>query len=574
MATYKVRDPQGNIREISGPDGATDDEVIAQAQKLFSTPSTQQRSVMAPAPTAEQQSMASMPSRIAQGLRDPVDASAQLLTRALPEGVVQAGNQLNNWLADKTGLVGRLPEGGVDQQVREREQQYQQARQATGQEGIDWARLGGNVLSPMNVAIASKIPAGATTLGRMASGVAGGGAFGAFASPVTEGKPEEFWGEKAKNTLLAAGLGGAFPAAAAMLSPNVRPDVAKLLREGVTPTPGQIVGGRLQTIEDKLTSVPILGDAISSARGKSLDEFNQAALARALKPIGEKVDDIGQSGIAGVREKLGAAYEKLLPNLSFKADPQFTSELAQVRQMASTLPPQQAQQFEKVLREQVVGKMTSQGNMSGSTLKQVESELGRLAKGYAGDASFDNRQLADALRETQRVMRETLVRSNPQAAEKLQAINTGYANYARLRDAMSRQGAQERFTPAQLAAAVRGADKTVGKRAYSEGTALMQDLSDAGRNVLMQKYPDSGSIGRLLMGAGVAGGGAMVSPTAMIAGGAATLPYLPGGRQLAAALLARRPQGAAEAAEAVRKIGPYMTPALIQALNTSGNVGP
>lgn len=36
---YKVRDPQGNIRQIKGPEGASDDEVIAQAQKLFSQPS-------------------------------------------------------------------------------------------------------------------------------------------------------------------------------------------------------------------------------------------------------------------------------------------------------------------------------------------------------------------------------------------------------------------------------------------------------------------------------------------------------------------------------------------------------
>lgn len=35
---YKVRDPQGNIREIRGPSGASDDEVIAQAQKLFAAP--------------------------------------------------------------------------------------------------------------------------------------------------------------------------------------------------------------------------------------------------------------------------------------------------------------------------------------------------------------------------------------------------------------------------------------------------------------------------------------------------------------------------------------------------------
>lgn len=42
MATqiYKVADPSGQIREIEGPAGASDAEVIAQAQKLFATPSS------------------------------------------------------------------------------------------------------------------------------------------------------------------------------------------------------------------------------------------------------------------------------------------------------------------------------------------------------------------------------------------------------------------------------------------------------------------------------------------------------------------------------------------------------
>ena len=35
---YKVKDPTGAIREIKGPEGASDAEVIAQAQKLFSAP--------------------------------------------------------------------------------------------------------------------------------------------------------------------------------------------------------------------------------------------------------------------------------------------------------------------------------------------------------------------------------------------------------------------------------------------------------------------------------------------------------------------------------------------------------
>lgn len=43
---YKVQDPQGNIRQISGPAGASDDEIIAQAQKLFAD--------IVPAPTLSQ----------------------------------------------------------------------------------------------------------------------------------------------------------------------------------------------------------------------------------------------------------------------------------------------------------------------------------------------------------------------------------------------------------------------------------------------------------------------------------------------------------------------------------------
>ena len=61
---------------------------------------------------------------LAAGVMDPIHAGAQMLTQALPTGVVQAGNRFNNWLADNTGLVGRIPEGGVDQMARDREAQY------------------------------------------------------------------------------------------------------------------------------------------------------------------------------------------------------------------------------------------------------------------------------------------------------------------------------------------------------------------------------------------------------------------------------------------------------------------
>ena len=48
---YKIRDPQGNIREIKGPAGASDDEVITQAQKLFGAASAQPQAQPSEIPT-------------------------------------------------------------------------------------------------------------------------------------------------------------------------------------------------------------------------------------------------------------------------------------------------------------------------------------------------------------------------------------------------------------------------------------------------------------------------------------------------------------------------------------------
>ena len=47
---YKVRDPDGNLRKIRGPAGASDDEIIAQAQKLFAPAPAQARINEVPGP--------------------------------------------------------------------------------------------------------------------------------------------------------------------------------------------------------------------------------------------------------------------------------------------------------------------------------------------------------------------------------------------------------------------------------------------------------------------------------------------------------------------------------------------
>ena len=111
---------------------------------------------------------------------------------------------------------------------------------------------------------------------------------------------------------------------------------------------------------------------------------------------------------------------------------------------------------------------------------------------------------------------------------------------------------------------VKGADKSVRKDDFSGNRALMSDLSDAGVNTLNSKIPDSGTASRLLLGGGTLAGGTQMAATApyipyiAAAAGIGSAPYVLGGRQLAAALLAKRPKGAKEFAREISKTVPVI----------------
>lgn len=506
-----------------------------------------------------------------QGGRDVLDAGAQMLSQAMPEGARNAINSANNFIADKTGLVSRLPEGGIDEQIAQNEQEYQQARQASGREGFDAARMTGNIASTLPLASVKGLQLakgkGLFDAGNIAKATAAGGIVGA-AQPVTEG---EFLPEK----LQQIGSGAAFGAASApigaalgrMISPQTNPEVQSLLKQGVTPTPGQILGGAMQRGEDKLMSVPLLGDAITGGRKRAQEELNRAAYARALEGTGvdAKSLSVGRDGISAIKDTLGKAYDDLLPKLSFKPDQQFTAELGNLRQMATNLAPTEARKFESILGEHL-SKVSPNGSMTGETFKILESSLANEIKKFSGATDAYQRELGDALKETLNVFRQGLTRSNPQFADELGKLNKNYANYAILRKAGSAAGDQSRgFTPSQLAAAVRGSDKSAGKGGVATGKALMQDLSDAGVNVLNSKYPDSGSIGRALMAGGLGAG--VFSNPALLGAGAAALPYTPSGQKIMAALLTKRPEVAKALGLNAQKFAPLVGASLAQPLS-------
>lgn len=498
------------------------------------------------------------PSGFTRGMMDPINASAQLLEQSLPESWSKNVNKFNNWLVDQGLPLQQMPPGGFDQYTRENEQRYQQARQASGDTGLDVPRLLGNVASPTNLAIASKIPQMASLGGRMLAGAAGGSLMGATSAPVTEG---DFWTEKGRQATIGGITGGVMPAVTGALSriikPRSSPEVQSLMKEGVTPTPGQALGGGFQRTEEALTSMPIVGDAIKAGQTRAIGQFNTAAINRALAPIGEKLPknvEPGRRAITYVGEKLSKAYDDLLPNLRGELDKGLMGEITQLKKAAVSMPDTTKSQFNRILQNEVLDRFTSSGLANGRTLKNIEGKLGEIAKGYAKSADYDQRTLGGAIQELQAGLRRMVERANPDYKTELQAVNKGWSSFLRLQNAAGRVGAQEGvFTPAQLRSATRAMDPTRNKSAFAKGRAPMQDIAEAGTNVLSQKVPDSGTPLRSLVNLGALYGGYAVHPGTAAAAGAGVLPYTPWGQKAASSLLASRPAMAAPIAEGVRK---------------------
>lgn len=489
-----------------------------------------------------------------QGVGDVVQGGAQLLTHALPSGVVGAVNDATAWVnrqpvigpaTQALGIVPATP-AQLDEQTKQRETDYQAER---GDAGLDWGRMAGNVVGGLPAA--ALVPAG----GGLAGAVAGGAAMGAGSAatqPVTEG---DYWGAK-RNQLMEGGLAGAVTGpvgfvAGRAIAPQIAPNVRTLADAGTKMTPGQIIGGGTQRVEDALTSLPMVGDMVRSAQRTSLESFNRAAVNRALEPIGETVGAATTAGHDLVEEmttKISKAYDTAIAKAKpFGPDQAFADDIKTVGQQFLT--PETAASFEKAIRDKVMSRFDGSNTINGETYQTVKSELSRLTSRYSGSPSAADRELGDAFLGVQKSLQGLLARTNPQIAEELAAADRAYANSVRVSGAASRVGATEGvFTAPQLSSAVRGADKSLRHNAYARGNALMQDLSDAGRDVLPSKVPDSGTPTRIALNAGALGAGAtgaaagLLSPWVIAGGAGLAGAYSPMGQAvIRAALLARRP---------------------------------
>jgi hypothetical protein len=348
----------------------------------------------------------------------------------------------------------------MDDVVAQRNAEYQ------APEGVDWARMGGNVASPVNLA-ALPLQAG----NRMVS--AGAGALSAMAEP-TEATGLDFIKEKIQKGVLGGGIGFAIPGIP-------KTDAArKLMEQGIQPTVGQSAGGWVNKLEQATESWPIIGSSTTNARQRPLNEFQVKVFEQATGlPV--KTIDEANTAVSGM-------YQSVAPHLPMhNLQPQFYTDFQKALQNPELTPTNQ-----KLLYDLTANRFANYEKLSGNELKTLDSDIGALIRKYQSSADVSHHAVADGLKEIQTGMRstwETLL--PPDMKGKLQQANQAYARMVPVNKAASARG-DERVMPRAL-------QKAMARQAGMDTSRMApNDLVDSALKVLPNNLPDSGTAGRLL----------------------------------------------------------------------------
>jgi hypothetical protein len=344
-------------------------------------------------------------------------------------------------------------------------------------------------------------------------------------------------------------VGGALGSAAGMgvnrllgglVKPFISQDAKELAKQGIQPTLGQSIGGVVNTAEQKLRSVPFLGDMIRGARNRSINEFNEKAIQ--IAEPGAK--GFGDEALLGVRKTLGDKYDSILDSVP-KINVDQNAVLQSARSIAGNpsymLKNDDKKVFLDLVRKNVLERTP---NINGQMAKTIESDL----KTAASNASSNGQR--QAIQEFTNAWKNSLKQSvesvNPGAGKALRENDAAWRSFIPVERAGAYRGNQNaatnevagRFTPNSLRRSIEVSDQSQFNnvtRALRGGDApfeRLNTLTRQGEKVLGDSVPDSGTAGRLGMmemfkygGAGAAGAGAAYADPSGTLGTAALLAF-------------------------------------------------
>lgn len=250
---------------------------------------------------------------IIRGVRDPVDAGAQLVTR----GLEKLGLQSKSDVA-LVELINKVAEADYQQNWRHGEN----INPDTGEGKFEWPRLAGNIAVPVKGAGLVK---GTGAVANTARAAVAGGIAGATATGVTDTSPDvggatdDFWSQKGKQTATGVVLG---------------PVAQALMQKAVVPVIGKTVNAVKNAVDPAAKTVQDLGEKFGVRT--TYGDITQKAGAQKAEVAMEQVPVVGTAGFRAAQQtEASGAANKVVDGLREKMINSGFKGMAQIDAAAS-----------------------------------------------------------------------------------------------------------------------------------------------------------------------------------------------------------------------------------------------
>lgn len=542
MAKYRVTGPDGGTYDITAPDDATQEQVMAYAQANYK-------------PRADfsdvRSSVSSAPATQSRSLGDEALRSAGLGGRAVIEGIGDLVGIVSNPFIETANLLG----------ANQARQEVGASRLAdmlglpkpeTGVErvssGITKAVSGGIAPIAVGRQLAARAPGIASAVGESLSAAPGAQiAASTLGSGAAETTREAGGGTGAQ---VAAGLAGALTPSGRSVAadtvsgvlarsvPEARKEIARQAAErGIKLTPAQLSDSRfLKFAQSMLRSVPFTG--AEGRYQKQVEQFNRSL----AKTIGEDADNLGPEVYGRAKARQSQQFDELTSRNALRVDDQLIRSLSNIAEGAK-VSPDVARQVEGAI-DSLYSRATTGPNgvvIPGAAYQAFDSELGQIIKSGGPPAHF----LGSVQSAVRRAMDQSI---SPKDRAAWAQLRREYGNRKTLAPLAAR-AAEGEIRPAQVLGAA--TSTRAGKEAVASGTrGEVGTLARIGQ--LLKEPPSSGTAERTVV-SGLLGGASVVDP---VTGGltAAGLNLLSRGldsTQLAQLMIRENPGLTLETAQAI-----------------------
>lgn len=311
-----------------------------------------------------------------------------------------------------------------------------------------------------------------------------------------------------------------------VLAPTIAPIAQRLMGRGIPLTMGQVgrasgstLGRFVGGVEDRLAGLPGIGDVVNARRREGVQAFNRSEFNAGMSPIGVQSPQIGTAGMAASQDAIGNAYDAALRPMRLTADAPFQADMQAALAQGGALPSNLAESFNSVVNDRIAPIFNSgNGAIDGLGLQGIKQGIRQDQTSFTGQPL--GHRLSDALGQAEDAVFGMARRQDPAGFAAYQNADKAFANMLPVERAVlaAKNGTDKGpgiFSPAQYGTALQAADRSSRKRMSAAARSAAWQRQQDAVAVLPNVVPDSGTAGRIALGAlgiGAAGGGATVDP--------------------------------------------------------------